>query len=138
MNIDKVLEFVAEFSEKFRGKNLKEFEKSKNYDLFPENDDTYGWRTGEWPNNGRYGVYLIMDKDENVIYIGESKNIGKRLSDYFKYADDKSCQIMHNNWSKAPKYVCSIAVPSETWFERLALEEFLIYNVKPIDNIKSK
>ena len=79
-----------------------------------------------------------MDKDENVIYIGESKNIGKRLSDYFKYADDKSCQIMHNNWSKAPKYVCSIAVPGETWFERLALEEFLIYNVKLIDNIKSK
>jgi len=136
MNLNDVLKLVDEFSEKYRGQSLKEFTLSKNYDLFPENTGSNGW-PNEWPNNGKYGVYLIMDKDKNVIYIGESINIGKRLSDYFQYSEDKSCKIVHN-WSKTPKYVHTIAVSSETWFERLALEEFLIYNVKPIDNKKSK
>ena len=131
-----VLELINEYSEKYRGENLEKFIISDIYKLFPESSDCYGW-PNEWPNNGRYGVYLIMDIDQNVIYVGESSNIGNRLSDYFQYSEDKSCKIIHN-WSATPKYVCTIAVPSETWFERLALEEFLIYNVQPIDNKKSK
>ena len=131
-----VLELVNEYSEKYRGKNLGKFKISNIYDLFPDSKDTYGW-FHEWPNNGRYGIYLIMDKDHNVIYVGESTNIGNRLGNYFQKLEDKSCKIVHN-WHKTPKYVCTIAVPTETWFERLALEEFLIYNVQPIDNKKSK
>lgn len=138
MKINKVLELVDTFSKKYRGQGIEGLERSENYDLFPKNADTYGWWTGEWPNNGRYGVYLIMDKDKNVIYVGESTNVGKRLGDYFQKLDDKSCKIVHDSWSRKPKYVCTIAVPSETWFERLALEEFLIFNVQPVDNKKSK
>lgn len=134
--LNKVLELVNEYAVKYRSKNLGKFDISDIYDLFPDSKDTYGW-FNEWPNNGRYGIYLIMDKDKNVIYVGESSNIGKRLSNYFQISEDKSCKIIHE-WIKKPRYVCTIAVPSETWFERLALEEFLIYNVQPIDNKKSK
>ncbi|QXP68636.1 GIY-YIG nuclease family protein [Polaribacter sp. AHE13PA] len=134
--LNNVLKLVNEYSEKYRGKNLEKLSISNTYDLFPKTKESYGW-FNEWPNNGKYGVYLIMDKDKNVIYIGESSNIGNRLSDYFQYSEDKSCKIIHK-WSTTPKYVCTIAVDSKTWFERLALEEFLIFNVQPIDNIKSK
>lgn len=130
------LELVNEYSEKYRGKHLGEFKISAIYDLFPDSKDTYGW-FHEWPNNGKYVIYLIMDENQDVIYVGESTNIGNRLGNYFQKSEDKSCKIIHN-WDKIPRYVCTIAVPSETWFERLALEEFLIYNVQPIDNKKSK
>ncbi|SDX55163.1 GIY-YIG catalytic domain-containing protein [Lutibacter oricola] len=131
-----VIEKVGEYSEKYRAESLEKFEISGVYDLFPESIGSNGWPS-EWPNNGKYGVYLIMDKDENVIYIGESKNIGKRLSNYFQYSKDNSCKIMHK-WSVMPKYVCTIAINSKTWFERLALEEFLIYYAQPVDNKKGK
>ena len=136
MKHKEVLKLVDTFSKEYRGRNLKPFTISENYDLFSTSSDSYGW-THEWPNNGRYGVYLIMDKDENVIYIGESRNVGKRLGSYFQKSGDSSCEIV-NDWSEKPKYVCTIAVEAETWFERLALEEFLIYYAKPEDNKKGK
>jgi len=136
--LPEVLRFVEEYSIKYRNKHLKKFDISNPYDLFPsENSEYIGWPS-EWPNNDKHGVYLIMDKEFNVIYIGESANIGKRLGNYFQYSDDKSCKIVPSDWSVKPKYICTIAVDSQTWFERLSLEEFLIYNTQPIDNKKSK
>ena len=29
------------------------------------------------------GVYLMKDKDRNIIYVGKAKNLKKRLSSYF-------------------------------------------------------
>ncbi len=140
MKIEEVLKHIIEYQEKYRNSDLKDFEISPIYDLFPDKNTNKEFQ--EWPetykHNGRYGVYLIIDNDFDVIYIGESSNIGKRLGDYFGYCEDKSCLIKHNNWSKKPRYICSIAVQNHTWFERLSLEEYLIYTTKPTDNIKSK
>lgn len=140
MKIAEVKKLIQDYQLNYRNPKLKEFKISHIYDLFPnENTDENFQKWSEtYYHNGRYGVYLILNNNFEVIYIGESSNIGKRLGDYFGYCEDKSCFIKHNNWSEKPRYICSIAVESETWFERLSLEEYLIYKIKPTDNIKSK
>ncbi|QNM86853.1 GIY-YIG nuclease family protein [Polaribacter pectinis] len=141
MQIEEAKELVKKYELDFRNPKLEGFEISKNYDLFPDkSSDKYA---SKWPDkyyhNGRFGVYLILDEKLEVIYVGKANNIGKRLGSYFMYnKDDKSCLIRHDSWKKRPKYICSIAVSDKTWFECLSLEEYLIHNIKPIDNIRSK
>jgi hypothetical protein len=141
MNIEKVIEFIEKYTLDFRNPNLKEFEKSPFYDLFPDENTSNEFL--KWPNeyyhNGRFGVYLILDDVFDVIYVGKANNIGKRLGSYFKYnKQNKTCLIRHDSWKKKPKYIFSIAVENETWFECLSLEEYLIWNIQPIDNKRSK
>lgn len=140
MKLDKVKLLIEEYQLKFRNPNLSEFEISPIYDLFPTEDiskDFQKW-ADTYYHNGKCGVYLILNDKFEVIYVGESLNIGKRLGYYFGYREDKSCLIKHNFWSENPRYVCSIAVENNTWFERLGLEEYLIYKIQPIDNDKGK
>ena len=39
------------------------------------------------------GVYQILDKDKNIIYIGKAKNLKKRIPSYFKQNIDRNNQI---------------------------------------------
>ncbi|MFV0211427.1 GIY-YIG nuclease family protein [Empedobacter falsenii] len=139
MNIAEGLELVEQFKHQFRNPNLEDFEVSPIYDLFPDTNTNPQFQ--KWPeeyqHNGRYGVYFILDSEDTIIYIGKANNIGKRLGNYFKYDSNKNCEIIHENWSKKPKYLLTVAVPNKTWFECLALEEYLIWEISPIDNKRS-
>ena len=58
-----------------------------------------------------------------------------RLSAYFRYnRKTKKCKIKHSNWSEPPRYVLTVAVPTDMSFEAPALEEYLITKTQPKDN----
>ncbi len=139
MKLTEVKKLIEEYQEKYRHTNLAKFDISSIYDLFPDkntNKEFQKW-SETYQHNGRYGVYLIMNDNFEIIYVGESNNIGKRLGNYFGYDSKKDC-LIKQTWSEQPRYICTIAIDNETWFERLALEEYLIYHIQPIDNVRSK
>lgn len=108
------------------------FEISNIYSLFPEGDE-YGF-TESWPflNNG--GVYLILDKNKNVIYVGKTDNFGHRLYDHFREGSEGECIIFEKGWKNQPHYIINIKVSDERIYENLSLEGYLISILDPDDN----
>lgn len=104
----------------------------RKYNLVP-NDEEYGYND-EWPGNKHAGVYFIMTKDNEILYIGQSQRIGKRLNEHFPSKSNGLCNVHKENWQKKPSYLYVILVHDERKWERLSLEEFLIQKFKPIDN----
>ena len=83
------------------------------------------------PNSA--GVYIMKDKDENVIYVGKAKNLKKRVSQYFlRKQEHIKVKNMVQNVSDFDFFV----VPDE--IEALALENNLIKKYKPYYNILLK
>ena len=79
------------------------------------------------------GVYMMKDKDENIIYVGKAKNLKKRVSQYFLHKQD------HIKVKKMVENVCDFdffVVNDE--MEALALENNLIKKHKPYYNILLK
>jgi len=79
------------------------------------------------------GVYKMLDKSGNVIYIGKAKNLKNRVSNYFnKSSQDKKTQLLQRNI-----FDFSITITnSET--QALLLENDLIKQYKPKYNILLK
>lgn len=67
-----------------------------------------------------------------------SRCLGARLSHYFGYDSEKKCQLKHSTWSKTPRYVVTVGVPGNMTFEAPALEEYLIGQLRPPDNIAGR
>ena len=83
------------------------------------------------PNDA--GVYLMKDKDENIIYVGKAKNLKKRVSQYFlRKQDHIKVQNMVKNVVDFDFFVVNNEV------EALALENNLIKKHKPYYNILLK
>lgn len=141
MNINKGLELVEYYKLHFRNTNMQDYEISPIYDLFPNinsKEEHQKWPQ-EFLHNGRYGIYFILDEEYTIIYIGKANNIGQRLNSYFKYdSNKKGCEIISEYWTKNPRFILTVAVPNSTWFECLSLEEYLIWEISPIDNKRSK
>jgi excinuclease ABC subunit C len=80
------------------------------------------------------GVYLMKDSLENIIYIGKSKNLRNRVSQYFTSSDNLPPKIieMVNN-IKAFDYIIT-----DTELDALLLECRLIKEIKPLYNRKLK
>ncbi len=79
------------------------------------------------------GVYIMKDKDENVIYVGKAKNLKKRVSQYFLRKQE------HIKVRNMVENVCDFdffVVNDE--MEALALENNLIKKYKPYYNILLK
>jgi len=77
------------------------------------------------------GVYLFLDKKNNVIYVGKAKNLKKRVSSYFSTKDlGEKIRILVSQIEKI-KYQ---EVSSE--IDAFLLEEKLIKKYKPKYNIK--
>ncbi len=127
---------LREYENKYRHPSLGAFELSALYVLFPEESAPLArMRWDEiWPNCGRAGVYLIFSKTGTLLYVGKAWVIGRRLSWYFQYGENKGCKVIHDGWTETPMYVATVAVPDASTFEAAALEEFLIRELKPSDN----
>ncbi len=83
------------------------------------------------PNDA--GVYIMKDKDENVIYIGKAKNLKKRVSQYFlRSQEHHKVRNMVANVVDFDFFVVNNEV------EALALENNLIKKYKPYYNILLK
>ena len=79
------------------------------------------------------GVYIMKDKDENVIYVGKAKNLKNRVSQYFlRKQDHIKVQNMVKNVVDFDFFVVNNEV------EALALENNLIKKHKPYYNILLK
>lgn len=79
------------------------------------------------------GVYIMKDKDENIIYVGKAKNLRKRVSQYFLRKQD---HIKVKNMVKNVADFDFFIVNNEV--EALALENNLIKKHKPYYNILLK
>jgi excinuclease ABC subunit C len=79
------------------------------------------------------GCYLFKDDKEQIIYVGMSKYLPKRVSSYFQknHTDSKTITLVEN--IKDVEFIIS---SSEQ--EALLLEEDLIKTYKPKFNIKGK
>ncbi len=79
------------------------------------------------------GVYIMKDKDENVIYVGKAKNLKKRVSQYFLRKQD---HLKVKNMVEKVADFDFFVVNDE--IEALALENNLIKKHKPYYNILLK
>jgi hypothetical protein len=84
----------------------------------------------QWPSNELPGVYIFLDSEKNITYIGKaSTNIGSRLAARFdvkwnpKKEESKGCH-----------YITTIPLPSDAYFEAPAIEEYLLKNIKTRSN----
>ena len=83
------------------------------------------------PNDA--GVYIMKDKDENIIYVGKAKNLKKRVSQYFlRKQEHIKVANMVKNVADFDFYIVNDEV------EALALENNLIKKHKPYYNILLK
>ena len=158
--LETVRAHVSRYCEMYRHPNLEKLSLSQVYSLVagvgepprqatqapsaaPHQDQEasppFGW-PGTWPNSGEPGVYLVFDTAMNLLYVGKasmSNGIGARLNGHFGYATDgtRGC-APRGTWSAPPAYVVAIGVPHS--FEAPALEEYLILELQPPDNVRGK
>jgi len=79
------------------------------------------------------GVYLMKDRDGNIIYIGKAKNIKSRVNSYFsnKYTGIKTMVLARNTYKID-------FITTDTEVEALILESNLIKKYQPRFNIELK
>lgn len=139
-----LVEAVNRYMERYRHPAMPKYTVGKLYDLCPNevgsNKTCESSWPDTWPNCHDAGIYAILDIELNVLYIGKSSmqgSVGARLSSYFVYGDDRSCNFKHEPyWTSRPRFVWTVAVPESTRFEAPALEEYLIRELRPRDNTR--
>jgi hypothetical protein len=141
-NLEDLKKAIEFFEANYRGSNLNSFKHGPLYDLFPEKQlsalpcDEHWPNT--WPCNGKPGIYTFLDGTGSILYIGKSSansNVSARLSNYCEYGEKRRCKLKNRTWSIEPRYVWIVGVPPDSWFESAALEEYLIRELSPKDNI---
>lgn len=140
----KELEAALTKYRKYRHPGLAELERSDLYALLPEEGEPLATKCWDevWPHSNRAGVYLIFTKNGELLYVGKASVIGHRLSSYFQYLHPRgtgnACEIIHS-WSEpGPMYIATVAVPDDSKFEAASLEEYLIKELRPSDNVRMR
>ena len=124
------------YEENFRHPKLEELRISNLYDLFPEKETKHEVASS-WPKPwfycGEAGIYMFLNENLEIAYIGKTNHFGNRFGSYFSYDDKKNCNLKHN-WKTIPRYVITVAVPSSSKFENSSLESFLLSRIVTTDN----
>lgn len=134
-------EALTSYATRFRRDDVGLLDAGPALDLFPEEPSPNGFKAkatwyDTWPYAKRAGVYLIYDETFKLLYVGKAWEFGPRLRQHFG-SNVKQCMILEK-WSRRPRYVINVAVPTNMAFESSALETFLIYELKPPDNTHGK
>ena len=120
-HIDRLVIVLDEFNEAFPRHGFRVLISEK-YDIGRD------WKK-TWPSNEKPGVYVLIDESLYVQYIGKaSNNIGARLNSH------KTSGLLNKDIDKNPlhiRYIWTIAVPDESFFEASAIEEYLIRRLNP-------
>lgn len=134
----KSLQLINEALSEYNKRYNTSFNLLSKYPLFPKEREC-GYNVS-WPGNNHAGVYFVMTKDDEILYVGQSKNIGKRLNDHFPPQNKGLSKIctFKEKWRKDPNYLYVATTPNDAIWERLSLEEFLIQKLNPIDNTQGK
>ncbi|MCX5906300.1 MAG: excinuclease ABC subunit UvrC [Deltaproteobacteria bacterium] len=77
------------------------------------------------------GVYLMKDKEGNVLYVGKAKNLRNRVRNYFGQSGDSRYSLRF----LVPKVLQVETILTDTEKEALLLENTLIKKYKPRHNI---
>ena len=75
-------------------------------------------------------VYFFFDSAKQLIYIGETRILGKR---FYQHFDQKNAK-----WSDRTNNLAILPLPKENWFETAAIERYLIQQLQPQGNIVGK
>ena len=99
------------YASKYRNPNLKPFNESGLYDLFPDNNERHPSVVSEWPepfpNLNEAGVYAFLSEELEVLYIGKASmnhGLGYRLGSYCSYGVNRTCKLKHP-WEGKPRYI---------------------------------
>lgn len=134
---DSILNATTKFHAEWRHPRLPPLEYSEVYSLFPQESIDTPTRTNWpdiWPLANRPGVYLVFSAKMQLLYVGKSASLGRRLSNYFQWSSRRGspCRIVHTGWKTRPVFIATVAVAES--FEASALQEFLITRVHPEEN----
>lgn len=130
ISISQIKEAIEEYNTRYNTR----FHIGDKYALFPICGE-YGYGV-EWPGNGHSGVYFVMNENDQLLYVGQSKDLGKRLYDHFPPKKENNICVctFKETWSESPRYLYVATAPNDAIWERLSFEEFLIQKFNPIDN----
>jgi len=84
-----------------------------------------------WPDNEKPGVYLLLDEQTNILYVGKSSVcIGSRLNAHFHYGAKREC-VPYSDQLSSIRFIWTIGFSADNWFLSTALEEYLIAELDP-------
>lgn len=138
-DIKRIFGVVADYEARYRHPDLAAFEVSEIYYLsaqHPKTESTKNVWPSPFPQVSCAGVYAIFDSRLRLLYIGKTVNFGSRLSQYFKYAPNKTCNVIGDWGHESPESLITIAVSEP--FEASSFEEYLIGRLDPpLNRIKT-
>ncbi len=94
-----------------------------------KNNQSHSWTNGDKP-----GVYIFLDSNENLLYIGKAssgRDLRARLRGYF---DRNGAAKNNKHGAEETQYVGLLALPEDHGFEAPAIEEWLIEHLQPKEN----
>ena len=97
------------------------------YALYPKEE--YGWPQ-PWPNPDSAGIYIFLDSNKTIVYIGKASQMGARLSHYFGYGENAKCILKDKRIDDISYVQCYSCSPEEP-YACLSLEEYLISEMNP-------
>jgi excinuclease UvrABC nuclease subunit len=82
---------------------------------------------------------MFYSKDGKLLYIGKASGrhfLGGRIASYFRWTDrqSKTGLCAGGDWTSVPSYVQTIKVHQP--YEAPSLEEYLIQELRPSDNVR--
>ena len=98
------------------------------YALYPKEEE-YGWPQ-PWPNPDSAGIYIFLDSNKTILYIGKASQMGARLSHYFGYGENAKCILKDKRIDDISYVQCYSCSPEEP-YACLSLEEYLISEMNP-------
>lgn len=93
-------------------------------------------RPHSWPNSNKPGVYVFLNSDESLLYIGKAssgRDLKTRLRGYF----DRNMVVKESKQgqkAEGTRYVGLLGLPPDHGFEAPAIEEWLITHLHPSRN----